>query len=134
MKPGEHVVDAFLHQLRDGRLERRLVRAKEVPAFLGQLGPKLRRDIDHFRLIGVRPDDSSSIRRRSSVIGLSREPAAAPGALQSTSSFSTQQPSTMEARLSTSLLRRSRSRRMRHASGVVPVRRTRATKLGHQMP
>lgn len=57
MKPGEHVVDAFLHQLRDGRLERRLVRAKEVPAFLGQLGPKLLRDIDHFRLIGVRPDD-----------------------------------------------------------------------------
>ena len=57
MQPGEHVLDAFLHQFRDGGLERRLVRAEEVPAFLRELGPKLLRDIDRLRLIGVGPDD-----------------------------------------------------------------------------
>ena len=71
---------------------------------------------------------ASSIRRRSSARGSDGEPAGAPGGRHSVSSFSTQHRPMSPARSSASIFSRSRSRRRRQASDVVPVKRSRVTR------
>lgn len=128
MKPGKHIIGSVVHQRQNEVLETRLVRTEEMPAFRGSCPLSSSPISMASRWKASERTISLSISRRNSVIGSPGDTGSVPEGWHSISSFSTLHAPVAAARCSTSALSRSRSLRIRHASGVLPTIFNRITK------
>lgn len=127
MKPCQHVLYAIMRKLAEGRFERCLITAQYRPAFGRELDSQFLCNFRNDRFIRAGRDDSGG-NQLAQFNEWAGSAMLAPGCVVSISTFSIQVLPTTEARSSASVLRRSASRRICHASGVAPLMESRVTR------